>query len=277
MLKNTQIGRLIISPIFNGFKLFFNTLSFTFLSRFSVLSFYGGAKIAGVELPLGTWPTLAIFAGVWAVVMPVLHGFAKLYRTQYEQNLRSRQSAWRLASAGTAPRREPGRRGPKTLRPEAGLLRKVAYGLRHCPLHLVSPSPRVSTAWRTLPRHEPDHCPHPTAQRTRDQLQHLRSLLLPAGSDAARRHWRAAALHRHRWLGWRGHAPPGRRLVHRTRSRHHALHHLRTTPADLPRVRTRRRRMPGRTARHCSGLSLAERATGHSTMKKTGLAPMPIR
>ena len=57
------------------------------------LSYYGGAKIAGVELPLGTWPTLAIFALVWAVVMPVLHGFAKLYRAQYEQSLRSRRSA----------------------------------------------------------------------------------------------------------------------------------------------------------------------------------------
>ena len=59
----------------------------------SLLSYYGGAKIAGVTLPLGTWPTLAILALVWAMVMPVLHGFAKLYRAQYEQSLRSRRSA----------------------------------------------------------------------------------------------------------------------------------------------------------------------------------------
>lgn len=57
------------------------------------LSYYGGAKIAGVTLPLGTWQTLAILALVWAVVMPVLHGFAKLYRAQYQQRLRSRHSA----------------------------------------------------------------------------------------------------------------------------------------------------------------------------------------
>lgn len=57
------------------------------------LSYYGGAKIADVTLPLGTWPTLVILALVWTLVMPVLHGFAKLYREQYEQRLRSQRSA----------------------------------------------------------------------------------------------------------------------------------------------------------------------------------------
>lgn len=56
------------------------------------LSYYGGAQLAGVGLPLGTTPTLALLAVIWAAVMPVLHGFAKLYRAQYEQSLRSRQS-----------------------------------------------------------------------------------------------------------------------------------------------------------------------------------------
>lgn len=57
------------------------------------LSYYGGAQLAGVGLPLGTGPTLALLAVIWAVVMPVLHGFAKLYRAQYEQSLRRRQAA----------------------------------------------------------------------------------------------------------------------------------------------------------------------------------------
>ncbi|GIZ11081.1 DUF2878 domain-containing protein [Pseudomonas sp. NCCP-436] len=54
------------------------------------LIYYATTKIAGVALPLGTWQTLAILALTWAAVMPVLHGFAKLYREQYEQSLRSR-------------------------------------------------------------------------------------------------------------------------------------------------------------------------------------------
>ncbi len=57
------------------------------------LSYYAGARLAGVTLPLGTGPTLVILALTWAVVMPVLHGFARLYRAQYEQQLRSRRSA----------------------------------------------------------------------------------------------------------------------------------------------------------------------------------------
>jgi hypothetical protein len=57
------------------------------------LSYYAGAQIAGVGLPYGTWQTLLLLAVIWALVMPVLHGFAKLYRAQYEQTLRTRQSA----------------------------------------------------------------------------------------------------------------------------------------------------------------------------------------
>jgi hypothetical protein len=56
------------------------------------LAYYAGAQIAGVGLPHGTWPTLALLALIWALVMPVLHGFARLYRAQYEQAVRTRRS-----------------------------------------------------------------------------------------------------------------------------------------------------------------------------------------
>ena len=57
------------------------------------LSYYAGAQLADVGLPYGTWPTLGLLALIWALVMPVLHGFARLYRHQYEQSLRTRRSA----------------------------------------------------------------------------------------------------------------------------------------------------------------------------------------
>lgn len=41
------------------------------------LSYLAGAELAGVGLPLGPWPSLLVLAGVWAVVMPVLHGLAR--------------------------------------------------------------------------------------------------------------------------------------------------------------------------------------------------------
>ena len=47
----------------------------------------------GVGLPYGTWPSLLLLAAIWAVVMPVLHGFARLYRAQYEHSQQARQSA----------------------------------------------------------------------------------------------------------------------------------------------------------------------------------------
>ena len=46
------------------------------------LSYWAGASIAGVSLPLGNIPTLLLLAGLWALLMPVLHGFAALYREQ---------------------------------------------------------------------------------------------------------------------------------------------------------------------------------------------------
>lgn len=57
------------------------------------LAYYAGARIAGVGMPYGTWQTLLLLAVIWALAMPLLHGFAKLYRSQYEQTVRARQSA----------------------------------------------------------------------------------------------------------------------------------------------------------------------------------------
>lgn len=44
------------------------------------LSYLGGAKLAGVGLPLGLWPTMLMLSLIWAGVMPVVHGFAGMYR-----------------------------------------------------------------------------------------------------------------------------------------------------------------------------------------------------
>lgn len=49
------------------------------------LSYLAGARLAGVGLPLGLWPTLLLLAAIWAVVMPVAHGFAQLYRLRASQ------------------------------------------------------------------------------------------------------------------------------------------------------------------------------------------------
>lgn len=46
------------------------------------LSYWAGARLAGVGLPLGTAPTLLLLAALWALLVPVLHGFAALYREQ---------------------------------------------------------------------------------------------------------------------------------------------------------------------------------------------------
>ena len=37
------------------------------------LSYWGGVNLAGVGLPLGTWPSLLILAAVWALLLPLLH------------------------------------------------------------------------------------------------------------------------------------------------------------------------------------------------------------
>ena len=42
------------------------------------LSYLAGAELAGVGLPWGLMPSLLVLAGVWAVVMPLLHGLARL-------------------------------------------------------------------------------------------------------------------------------------------------------------------------------------------------------
>lgn len=49
------------------------------------LSYWAGARIAGVGLPLGSVPTLLLLAAIWALAIPVLHGFAALYRAQAAQ------------------------------------------------------------------------------------------------------------------------------------------------------------------------------------------------
>lgn len=41
------------------------------------LSYLGGAKLADVGLPLGTWPSLVLLALIWAVLMPALHWVAR--------------------------------------------------------------------------------------------------------------------------------------------------------------------------------------------------------
>lgn len=40
------------------------------------LSYLGGARIAAVELPLGTWQSLLLIAAIWAVLLPLLHQLA---------------------------------------------------------------------------------------------------------------------------------------------------------------------------------------------------------
>lgn len=47
------------------------------------LSYFAGAAIAEVELPLEQGMTLVILAATWAIVFPLLHGFAHIYRQQW--------------------------------------------------------------------------------------------------------------------------------------------------------------------------------------------------
>ncbi len=61
------------------------------------LSYYAGAQLAGVGLPLGTWPSMLLLAAIWALLMPALHGFAELYRNQYRQRLAALASQARPA------------------------------------------------------------------------------------------------------------------------------------------------------------------------------------
>lgn len=57
------------------------------------LYYYAAAQIGGVGLPHGSGPTLALLAAIWALILPLLHGFARLYRAQYEQHRRTQRSA----------------------------------------------------------------------------------------------------------------------------------------------------------------------------------------
>ncbi len=47
------------------------------------LSYFAGAAIAEVELPLEQGMTLVTLAATWAIVFPLLHGFAHIYRQQW--------------------------------------------------------------------------------------------------------------------------------------------------------------------------------------------------
>lgn len=55
------------------------------------LSYYAGVQLAGVQMPHGQWPTLLLLALIWAGVLPLLHAFSALYRSQYEQRLRTQR------------------------------------------------------------------------------------------------------------------------------------------------------------------------------------------
>lgn len=46
---------------------------------FAPLSYYAGAALTGMSFPYGAEVTLALLALIWAVVLPVLHGFARLH------------------------------------------------------------------------------------------------------------------------------------------------------------------------------------------------------
>lgn len=48
------------------------------------LSYLAGGRLAGVGFPHGETPTLILLALLWAVVLPLLHGFASLYRERWQ-------------------------------------------------------------------------------------------------------------------------------------------------------------------------------------------------
>ena len=47
------------------------------------LSYFAGAALADVRLPMEPLPTFLILAAVWAITFPLLHGFAHIYRQQW--------------------------------------------------------------------------------------------------------------------------------------------------------------------------------------------------
>lgn len=50
------------------------------------LSYFGASELADMRLPYGVLPTMIGLAGLWALVLPLLHGFAGLYRQQYRSS-----------------------------------------------------------------------------------------------------------------------------------------------------------------------------------------------
>jgi hypothetical protein len=48
------------------------------------LSYLGGGRLAGVSFPHGETFTLLLLALIWAAVMPLLNGFAAMYRSKAE-------------------------------------------------------------------------------------------------------------------------------------------------------------------------------------------------
>lgn len=47
------------------------------------LSYFAGAALADVGLPLGGTTSAIVLAFCWAIIYPLLHGFAHLYREQF--------------------------------------------------------------------------------------------------------------------------------------------------------------------------------------------------
>lgn len=47
------------------------------------VSYFAGAALSDVQLPLEPFWTFLILAAVWAVVYPLMHGFAHIYRQQF--------------------------------------------------------------------------------------------------------------------------------------------------------------------------------------------------
>tara|TARA_R110002020_G_scaffold358881_1_gene571548 strand:- start:5370 stop:5900 length:531 start_codon:yes stop_codon:yes gene_type:complete len=47
------------------------------------LSYFAGAALADVGLPLGMQTSAIVLAVCWAIIYPLLHGFAHLYREQF--------------------------------------------------------------------------------------------------------------------------------------------------------------------------------------------------
>ena len=43
------------------------------------LSYWGGARLADVDLPLGGWPSTLLLALIWALLMPAMHWIAGLH------------------------------------------------------------------------------------------------------------------------------------------------------------------------------------------------------